>query len=108
MTITKDYKGLQLIGDEYYKLNGDLMSDEDMSIELDKPLLVCGNIGAEGNITADHDIFAERNIIVKGYIFAEGYIYAGGNITAGGYIFAEGYIYAGENIDSVKRRITNE
>ncbi len=64
MTITKDYEGLQLINDEHYKLDGDIVSDEDIIVNLDKPLRVCGNIKAEGSIFADHEI------IVKGSITA--------------------------------------
>ena len=82
MTITKDYEGLQLIEDEYYKLDCDLMSNEDMSIELDKPLRVCGNIKAEGSIFADHEIIAKWNITAEGYIYTGGNVIAKGSITA--------------------------
>ena len=57
MTITKDYEGLQLINDEYYKLDDDIVSDEYIIINLDKPLHVCGNIKAEGYIDANGMIY---------------------------------------------------
>ena len=88
MTITKDYEGLQLINDEHYKLDGDIVSDEYIIVNLDKPLHVCGNIKAEGYVTADHDIIADGNIIAEGYIYAEGNIIVKGNITAKGSITA--------------------
>ena len=97
MKITKDYQGLTRAENGDYVWDGDLISEEDIEIELGNCLVVHGNVQARAlkcatSLLADRSIRAGEGITVG---FA---ITAGGDIRAGGYISAIWSIRADRSI----------
>lgn len=118
MKITKSYKGLTE-SPCFYRFYGHLLSDDDLDIYLNKPLIV------EGNIYAKHGIFSKNSIesygsidsggcIQSKYGYVEGKesitaelgiktgsgIFSYGSIRSGGNIKAKTTIKSGENIEA--------
>lgn len=118
MKITKSYKGL-IESPCFYRFYGHLLSDDDLDIYLNKPLIV------EGNIYAKHGIFSKNSIesygsidsggcIQSKYGYVEGKesitaelgiktglgIYSFGSIRSGGNIKAKTTIRSEENIEA--------
>jgi len=97
MIVNKDYKGLKNVGWRY-ELKGDLISDEDIKIELDMNLYVSGSTEAGWGITAGCGIEAGWGITAGDGIEAGCGIEAGWGITAGDGIEAGWGITAGDGI----------
>jgi hypothetical protein len=97
MKIDKKYKGLKNVGWRY-ELDGDLITDEHLEIDLDMGLFVKGSIEAGEYIKAGGSIKAGWSIEAGEYIEAGGSIKAGWYIKAGGYIKGEKGISAGLSI----------
>lgn len=92
MKITKDYEGLRRLENGDYVLDGNLISDEDIEIELDDRLIVQGIIESKKNIISN------VSLIVKFGIKAGEGIEAGWGIKAGWGIIAKTYLSAGKRI----------
>jgi hypothetical protein len=91
MKIDKNYKGL-VKEDNRYVFNGNIMTTENLEIDLDMSLYVTGSIKVADYIIAGEDIEAGE------YIKAGLFIKAGEDIKAGWSIEAGGSIEAGESI----------
>ena len=97
MKIDKNYKGL-VKEDNRYVFNGNIMTTENLEIDLDMSLYVTGSIKVADYIIAGEDIEAGEFIKAGWSIEAGGSIKAGGSIEAGESIKAGGSIEAGESI----------
>lgn len=97
MKINKNYEGLKEYN-YYYLLDGNLLSDDCIEIELNKKLFVKGSIVAITYIEAGWDIEAGEGIKAGWDIEAGGYIKAGCDIEAGWSIKAGWGIKAGCDI----------
>ena len=97
MKIDKNYKGL-VKEDNRYVFNGNIMTTENLEIDLDMSLYVTGSIKVADYIIAGEDIEAGEYIKAGWFIKAGGAIIAGGYIKAGEYIKAGLFIKAGEDI----------
>ena len=95
MKITKKTKGIIDEGWRY-KYEGDLISDEEIEIDLDKGLYVTGSIGAGNSIKAGNSIDAGNSIEAGDWIKAGDWIEAGNSIKAGDSIEAGNSIEAGD------------
>lgn len=115
MKITKDYPGLTISENGEYILNGDLISDESIEIDLDDYLVVTGSIKEKYGIKAICGIKAGWDI-QAGWVIQAGFgieavcgitagwsIKAGLNITSWDGIIAGWGIEAGTYIDCGKR-----
>lgn len=104
MKITKDYEGIKRNAIDDYVIDGDLISEETIEIDLDDRLLVAGRIVTNGSliarsgIVAGEGIKAGRSIEAGCGIEAGESIEAGCGIKAGFGIKAGKYINAGERI----------
>jgi len=85
-----------------YIYEGNLISEEDIDINLDKPLCVAGYIKTKENIRSNTPLMVSEYIETGGYIEirggplkAEGYIKASDSIEVDSYIQSGGYIDAG-------------
>ena len=94
MKITKDYEGLVRIQNGDYVLEGDLISEDTIEVELDDHLVV------RGTISSKKSIFANRTIIAGEGIEAGCGIKAGDGIKAGWGIEAGEGIKAGWGIEA--------
>ena len=92
MKITKKTKGIIDEGWRY-KYEGDLISDEEIEIDLDKGLYVTGSIGAGNSIKAGNSIDAGNSIEAGDWIKAGDY----NGISAGLYITCKGTLSFGLN-----------
>jgi len=99
MKITKKTKGIIDEGWRY-KYEGDLISDEEIEIDLDKGLYVTGSIGAGNSIKAGNSIEAGNWIKAGDWIEAGNSIKAGNSIDAGNSIEAGDWIKAGDWIEA--------
>ena len=97
MRIDKNYEGLKNIENGGYVLEGDLISDEEIEIDLDDRLIVHGNVISKKYIKSNCTLIAEKSIE------AGLGIEAGDDIKAGWGIEAGLGIKAGTFIDSGKR-----
>lgn len=100
MKITKNYPGLTRSENGDYILNGSLISEEGIEIELDDSLVVTGKIKAGGGITAEWGIEAGWVIEAGRDIETRCGIKAGWDIKAVCGIKAGWYIEAGDEIES--------
>ncbi|MDD4923779.1 MAG: hypothetical protein PHF74_02945 [Dehalococcoidales bacterium] len=94
LVIDESYPGLMKKGIEY-RFDGDLKSDYNIEIELDKKLYVTGVIEANRNIKSNKSLKAGENIRAGHSInISDGDIECGETIVAGVDIIAEGNIKA--------------
>ena len=100
MKITKDYEGLRRIENGDYVLNGNLISDEDIEIELDDRLIVKGIIESKKNIRVNVILIVDCSIEAGEGIIAGWGIKAGCGIKAGWGIEAGEGIKAGWGIEA--------
>lgn len=104
MKITKKYPGLTRAKNCDYILNGSLISEEGIEIDLDDRLFVTGrikagwDIEAVGGITAGCGIEAGRDIEAGDKIESGWGIKSGGGIKAGTYIDCGKRIFAGTSV----------
>ena len=83
MKITKQYEGLKRLDNGDYVLDGDLVSEDNIEIELDDRLIVSGKLEAKKSIIAVCGIDAGWGINAGEYIEAKRYIHSGKRIFAG-------------------------
>ena len=98
MKITKDYEGLRRLENGDYVLDGNLISDEDIEIELDDRLIVQGIIESKKNIISNVSLIVKFGIEAGLGIKAGWGIEAGEGIQAGWDIIAKTYLSAGKRI----------
>ena len=98
MKITKDYEGLRRIENGDYVLNGNLISDEDIEIELDDRLIVKGIIESKKNIRVNVILIVDCSIEAGWGIIAGLGIIAGDGIISKTYLCAGKRIFAGTSI----------
>ena len=89
MKITKDYPGFTRAENGDYILNGSLISEEGIEIDLDDRLVVTGSIIAVGGIEAGWGIKAGYGIKAGDGIKAGTYIDCGKRIFAGTSVYAD-------------------
>ena len=97
MKITKDYEGLVRIQNGDYVLEGDLISEDTIEVELDDHLVVRGTISSKKSIFANRTIIAGEGIEAGCGIKAGDGIKAGWGIEAGCRIFAGLSIFQDSN-----------
>jgi hypothetical protein len=101
LVVDENYPGLEKKGTEY-RLSGDLKSDFNIEIQLDKKLVVSGYIDAKRNIKSNKSLKAEGQI-KAGYSIniADGDIESLESINAGMDIIATGIIKASYCIEAL-------
>lgn len=98
MRIDKNYEGLKRIENGDYVLECDLISDEEIEIDLDDRLIVRGDVISKKYIKADRTLIAENSIKAGWGIEAGCGIKAGSGIEAGWGIEAGTFIDSGKRI----------
>lgn len=101
MKITKDFKGMKCVAHRSYVIEGDLISGEDIEINMeDNRLIIEGSIISQKSIFVSGILHANQNIQAEGDIEATEWIEAGGWIKAGKNIEACAHICAGYQIEA--------
>lgn len=100
MWIDKNYKGLKQIENGDYVLEGDLISDDEIEIDLDDRLIVRGDVISKKYIKANRTLIAENSIKAGWGIKAGDGIEAGDGIKSGSGIEAGLGIKAGRGIEA--------
>ena len=98
MKINKLWNGLKQIANGDYVLEGDLISEETIEIDLDDRLVVHGNIISEKSIIVEKGLIAGEGIKAGWGIEAGCGIKAGWGIEAKTFIHSEKRIFAGISI----------
>lgn len=83
MKIDKNYEGLKRVENGDYVLEGDLISDEEIEIDLDDRLIVHGDVISKKYIKANRTLIAENSIEAGYGIEAGTFIDSGKRIFAG-------------------------
>lgn len=99
MKITKNYPNLTQVNTGEYILDGDLITMQNIKIDLDDCLIVTGDIQTERGIQAKYGITAWGDITAGWGIEAGWIVKARGSITTGREIKAGWGIEAGDSIE---------
>ncbi len=115
VTFYKDEDTGEEIAVKKYKIADDIISDEDIEIDLDAKVMILGKIESKGNIISDSSLTVTSGIYAKGDLFLKNPneytdwkistpllndIYVGGNIITDGDISCGGKLFCAGNIKS--------
>lgn len=102
MRITNNWRYLRTQDPKQYFFRGDISAAGDLDIDLDRKLLVIGNITVKGNLTTKNEIFVMGDIKVRGDLMTASVVGAMNDIYVGGAIWSAKSVHAGQDVIAKK------